>query len=72
MKKYFLVAALVTAPVLASTSAHAITVNEGAQLTITIGGKYATTDEEALGVGSTLNLSDIVVLGIDSVNPNYS
>lgn len=64
MNKYILVAALAAAPMLASTSAHAITVPQGSSLEITITGSYGTQDGGNLGIGSVLNLNNVFVSSI--------
>lgn len=70
MRKYFLAAALATAPMLATTGAHAITVQQGSELEITVSGDYSVNDGGDLDVGSVLTLSDIFVVGINQTNPS--
>lgn len=70
MRKYFLVAALAAAPLMAATSAQAITVEPGSSLTITIGGNYSVVGGGQLGIGSELILTGIEVSNIDQTNPS--
>lgn len=69
MKKYILAAALAAAPLMAATSAQAITVNPGSSLTITIAGNYTVVGGGPLGIGSELSLTSIEVSNIDQTNP---
>ena len=61
MKKFFLAAAIAMAPVLAATSADAITVPQGSILEITVTGIYATQDGNDIGIGSVFALNDSYV-----------
>lgn len=56
MKKYILAAALAAAPLMAATSAQAITVQQGSQLSITITGQYQTRSGGNVTAGSILDV----------------
>ena len=74
MKKYFLAAIVAASPLLAATSAHALTVPEGSNLRISLQGLYESTDPGNIELGSQVNLLGISVGKItfdgDSV-PDY-
>ena len=61
MKKYFLAAIVAASPLLAATSAHALTVSEGSNLRISLQGLYDSTKSGNIELGSQVNLSDISV-----------
>ena len=61
MKKYFLAAIVAASPLLAATSAHALTVPEGSNLRISLQGLYESTKSGNIELGSQVNLSDISV-----------
>lgn len=69
MKKYFLAAIVAASPLVAGTSANAITVPEGSQLEITVGGLYATQGGGDISLGSIFDLSSISVLSINEAGP---
>ena len=66
MKKFFLAAAIAMAPVLAATSADAITVPQGSNLRITVIGDYATQDGNDIGIGSVFDLDDTYVASVNA------
>ena len=74
MKKYFLAAIVAASPLLAATSAHALTVPEGPNLRISLQGRYESTESGNIELGSQVNLLGISVGKItfdgDSV-PDY-
>jgi hypothetical protein len=61
MKKYFLAAIVAASPLLATTSAHALTVPEGSNLRISLQGLYESTESGKIELGSQMNLSGIRV-----------
>ena len=61
MKKYFLAAIVAASPLLAATSAHALTVPEGSNLRISLQGLYESTESGKIELGSQMNLSGIRV-----------
>jgi hypothetical protein len=74
MKKYFLAAIVAASPLLAATSAHALTVPEGSNLRISLQGLYEKIESGNIELGSQVNLLGISVGKItfdgDSV-PDY-
>ena len=66
MKKFFLAAAIAMAPVLAATSADAITVPQGSILEITVTGDYATQDGNDISIGSVFDLKDTYVSNVNA------
>jgi len=66
MKKFFLAAAIAMAPVLAATSADAITVPQGSNLEITVTGNYATQDGNDIGIGSVFDLNNTFVTSVNA------
>ena len=66
MKKFFLAAAIAMAPVLAATSADAITVPQGSYLEITVAGDYATQDGNDIGIGSVFDLNNTFVSSVNA------
>jgi hypothetical protein len=66
MKKFFLAAAIAMAPVLAATSADAITVPPGSNLEITVTGNYATQDDNDIGLGSVFDLNNTFVTSVNA------
>jgi hypothetical protein len=66
MKKFFLAAAIAMAPVLAATSADAITVPQGSYLEITVTGEYATRDSKDIGLGSVFDLNNTYVSNVNA------
>jgi|AntRauTorckE5430_2_1112549.scaffolds.fasta_scaffold00437_2 hypothetical protein len=66
MKKFFLAAAIAMAPVLAATSADAITVPQGSILEITVTGEYATQDGNDIGIGSVFDLNNTYVSSVNA------
>ena len=61
MKKYFLAAIVAASPLLAATSAHALTVPEESNLRISLEGLYESTEPGNIELGSQVNLLDISV-----------
>ena len=66
MKKFFLAAAIAMAPVLAATSADAITVPQGSYLEITVTGEYATQDGNDISIGSVFDLNNTNVSSVNA------
>ena len=66
MKKFFLAAAIAMAPVLAATSADAITVPQGSILEITVTGDYATQDGNDISIGSVFDLNETYVSSVNA------
>jgi hypothetical protein len=66
MKKFFLAAAIAMAPVLAATSADAITVPQGSYLEITVTGNYATQDSNDISIGSVFDLNNTYVASVNA------
>ena len=66
MKKFFLAAAIAMAPVLAATSADAITVPPGSNLEITVTGNYATQDGNDISIGSVFDLNNTFVTSVNA------
>ena len=66
MKKFFLAAAIAMAPVLAATSADAITVPQGSYLEITVTGEYATQDGNDISIGSVFDLNNTSVSSVNA------
>ena len=66
MKKFFLAAAIAMAPVLAATSADAITVPQGSYLEITVTGEYATQDGNDISIGSVFDLNNTYVSSVNA------
>jgi hypothetical protein len=72
MKKYFLAAIVAASPLLAATSAHALTVPEGSNLRISLQGLYESTESGKIELGSQMNLSGIRVGKITFDEDNVS
>jgi hypothetical protein len=66
MKKFFLAAAIAMAPVLAATSADAITVPQGSYLEIMVTGEYATQDGNDISIGSVFDLNNTKVSNVNA------
>lgn len=69
MKRCILAAVVATAPVLAATSANAITVPQGSNLSISLSGVYTTVGGGNIVPGSSLNFESASISFITSTGP---